>query len=84
MRELKDNEAVYCRTQEEFNSIIKELKKQGFKCKKTINENEFYRFDTTCVGIYKDEYIAYDSISYLKANGFIILNYDDVMNGESK
>lgn len=89
MRTLQNNEAVYCRTQEEFDSIIKELKEKGFKwCSGaiiSINDGEYFDiYIQGCVRKCSENKIAFDSVEYLKLNGFIILNYDDVMNGESK
>ena len=83
---LNEKEAVHCRTQEEFDSVIKELNKQGIYWGVDYPTNGSHHFkkykNIVLLVMYKILY--YGSVEFFQKEGYKILTYSELMGEEWK
>lgn len=81
MKKLNEKEAVHCRTQEEFDSVIKELNKQGIYWGVDYPTNGSHCFkkykNIVLLVMYKSIYFG--SVEFSQEHGYKILTYSELM-----
>lgn len=83
---LNEKEAVHCRTQVEFDKVIKEFNKHGIKWGIDYDDNGSYHFkkykNIALLKMYGSIYFG--SVEFLQEEGFKILTYSEFMGEEIK
>ena len=70
--------AVYCKTFEEFESIIELCVAQGVRS--SLDKRHFNNHDEVCISLEEKLYLSYSRIGYFEEDDYDIINASEFLN----